>query len=120
MIVPIKKDTSTDVIVKETENQLVFTQDSLEQHYIALQTMNVSAVFVKEIQNALKDVHADEFRKQNLAVTGSINQFGEIQPIGGVNEKIEGFYKTCKALDDIKDKGVIIPNANANDINYQS
>ncbi len=69
MIVPIKKDTSTTIIVKETERQLVFTQDSLEQHYIALQTMNVSAVFVKEIQNALKDVHAEEFRKQNLAVT---------------------------------------------------
>ncbi|MFM1972518.1 MAG: hypothetical protein RL185_1200, partial [Bacteroidota bacterium] len=51
------------------ENQLVFTNDSLEQHYIALQTTNVSAVFVKEIQNALKDVHAEEFRKLNLAVT---------------------------------------------------
>ncbi len=51
------------------ENQLVFTNDSLEQHYIALQTTNVSPVFVKEIQNALKDVHAEEFRKLNLAVT---------------------------------------------------
>ena len=40
-----------------------------QQHYIALQTFNVSPVFVKEIQNALKDVHAEEFRKQNLAVT---------------------------------------------------
>ena len=36
--------------------------------------------------------------KQNIAVTGSINQFGEVQPIGGVNEKIEGFYKTCKLM----------------------
>lgn len=69
MTAPIKKDTSTAIIVEETNNQLVFTQDSLEQHYIALQTMNVSAVFVKEIQNALKDVHAEEFRKQNLVVT---------------------------------------------------
>lgn len=49
--------------------QLVFTNDSLEQHYIALETMNVSPAFVKEIQNAFKDVHAEEFRKLNLAVT---------------------------------------------------
>ncbi len=50
-------------------NQIVFTNDSIEQHYIALQTMNVSAVFVKEIQNALKDVHSEDFRQLNLAVT---------------------------------------------------
>jgi hypothetical protein len=50
-------------------NQIVFTNDSVEQHYIALQTMNVSAVFVKEIQNALKDVNTEDFRKLNLAVT---------------------------------------------------
>jgi hypothetical protein len=50
-------------------NKIIFTNDSLEQHYIALQTMNVSAVFVKEIQNALKDVNTEDFRKLNLAVT---------------------------------------------------
>lgn len=97
MIVPIKKDTSTDVIVKETENQLVFTQDSLEQHYIALQTMNVSAVFVKEIQNALKDVHAEEFRKQNLAVT--FVQFAEqsyIVWIGPFTNAVEGIQYVNK------------------------
>ena len=49
--------------------QLVFSNDSLEQHYLALQTMNVSPVFVKEIQNAFKDVNAEEFKKLNLAVT---------------------------------------------------
>lgn len=54
--------------------------------------------------------------KQNIAVTGSINQFGEIQPIGGVNEKIEGFYKVCKLLDDTKNKGVLIPNINSDDL----
>ena len=37
--------------------------------------------------------------RQNIAVTGSLNQFGEVQPIGGVNEKIEGFYKVCKLVD---------------------
>lgn len=97
MIVPIKKDTSTAIIVKETENQLIFTQDSLEQHYIALQTMNVSAVFVKEIQNALKDVHAEEFRKQNLAVT--FVQFAEqsyIVWIGPFTNAAEGIQYVNK------------------------
>lgn len=54
--------------------------------------------------------------KQNIAVTGSINQFGEVQPIGGVNEKIEGFYNICKVLDTTKGKGVLIPHSNKNDI----
>jgi hypothetical protein len=50
-------------------NQIVFTNDSLEQHYIALQTMNISTVFMKEIQNAFKDFHAEAFSRLNLAVT---------------------------------------------------
>jgi hypothetical protein len=61
-----KKDSTQTLAII---NQIVFTNDSLEQHYIALQTMNVSAVFVKEIQNALKDVNTEDFRKLNLAVT---------------------------------------------------
>jgi predicted ATP-dependent protease len=54
--------------------------------------------------------------RQNIAVTGSINQFGEVQPIGGVNEKIEGFFKTCKAVDTVEGKGVLIPHSNKNDL----
>ncbi len=54
--------------------------------------------------------------KQNIAVTGSVNQFGEVQPIGGVNEKIEGFFNICKVLDSTKDKGVLIPHSNRNDL----
>ena len=50
-------------------DQITFTNDGLEQHYIALQTMNVSAVFVKEIQNAFKDYNTETFRKLNLTVT---------------------------------------------------
>jgi len=67
-IAPIatKKDSSQ---IQAITNQIVFSNDSLEQHYIALQTMNLSAVFVKEIQNAFKDVNAEDFRKLNLAVT---------------------------------------------------
>ncbi|MBL4937960.1 AAA family ATPase [Clostridium sp. YIM B02515] len=54
--------------------------------------------------------------KQNIAVTGSVNQFGEVQPIGGVNEKIEGFFNICKVLDSTMDKGVLIPYSNRNDL----
>ena len=50
--------------------------------------------------------------KQSLAVTGSINQFGEIQPIGGVNEKIEGFFEVCKYNGLTGKQGVIVPRTN--------
>ncbi|MBK1731500.1 Lon protease family protein [Thiococcus pfennigii] len=49
---------------------------------------------------------------QSLAVTGSVNQRGEIQAIGGVNEKIEGFYDTCAARGPVTGQGVLIPAAN--------
>ncbi|HTY79068.1 MAG TPA: ATP-binding protein [Candidatus Bathyarchaeia archaeon] len=49
---------------------------------------------------------------QNLAVTGSVNQHGEIQPVGGINEKIEGFYDVCAAHGLTGEQGVIIPAAN--------
>lgn len=54
--------------------------------------------------------------KQNIAVTGSINQFGEIQPIGGVNEKIEGFFDVCKHRGLTGDQGVIIPRTNVKNL----
>ena len=50
--------------------------------------------------------------KQSLAVTGSVNQFGQIQAIGGVNEKIEGFFDICKMRGLTGTQGVVIPNAN--------
>jgi predicted ATP-dependent protease len=50
--------------------------------------------------------------KQNLAVTGSVNQLGQVQPIGGVNEKIEGFFDICKKRGLTGDQGVLIPEAN--------
>ena len=54
--------------------------------------------------------------KQNIAVTGSINQFGEIQPIGGVNEKIEGFFDVCNHSGLTGDQGVIIPRTNVENL----
>lgn len=50
--------------------------------------------------------------RQNIAITGSMNQFGEAQPIGGVNEKIEGFYQVCKIKGVNSTQGVIIPQSN--------
>ena len=50
--------------------------------------------------------------KQEIAVTGSINQHGQIQPIGGVNYKIEGFYEVCKAKGLTGNQGVVIPKSN--------
>jgi Predicted ATP-dependent protease len=54
--------------------------------------------------------------RQDIAVTGSINQKGEIQPIGGVNEKIEGFFKVCKAKGLTGTQGVIIPHQNVKNL----
>ena len=54
--------------------------------------------------------------KQNIAVTGSINQFGEIQPIGGANEKIEGFFDVCNHRGLTGDQGVIIPRTNVSSL----
>jgi predicted ATP-dependent protease len=51
--------------------------------------------------------------KQSLAITGSINQHGQVQTIGGVNEKIEGFFELCKARKLTGEQGVIIPQTNA-------
>ena len=53
---------------------------------------------------------------QSIAVTGSINQKGEIQPIGGVNEKIEGFYQICKMRGLNGEHGVIIPASNVRNL----
>jgi len=54
--------------------------------------------------------------RQDIAVTGSVNQMGRIQPIGGVNEKIEGFYLCCKDKCLTGEQGVMIPEANVRDL----
>ncbi|MFQ5843226.1 MAG: S16 family serine protease, partial [Thermodesulfobacteriota bacterium] len=54
--------------------------------------------------------------RQDIAVTGSVNQKGEIQPIGGVNEKIEGFFDVCKAKGLTGRQGVMVPHQNVDDL----
>ncbi len=54
--------------------------------------------------------------KQSFAITGSVNQKGQIQPIGGVNEKVEGFFEVCKAKGLTGEQGVIIPYQNVKNL----
>jgi len=59
--------------------------------------------------------------RQDLAITGSVNQFGEVQPIGGVNEKVEGFYATCELKGGLTgSQGVIIPTTNVQNLMLDS
>lgn len=57
---------------------------------------------------------------QGIAVTGSLNQLGEVQPIGGVNEKIEGVYDICKAKGLTGTQGVMIPKTNADELKLKN
>ena len=62
--------------------------------------------FIRYILNSpLSKIHID----LSIAVTGSLNQFGQVQPIGGVNEKIEGFFNVCKKIGTYIGKAVLIP-----------
>lgn len=54
--------------------------------------------------------------KQGIAVTGSMNQRGEVQPVGGINEKIEGFFEVCKLGGLTGEQGVIIPERNVKNL----
>lgn len=79
-----------------------------EQSYGMIEGDSASAAELCALLSALADVPL----KQSLAVTGSVNQHGEIQAIGGVNEKIEGFFDICEARGLSGEQGVIIPASN--------
>lgn len=81
---------------------------TFEQSYSEIDGDSASSTEAYALISALSGVPL----KQNIAVTGSVNQKGEIQPIGGVNEKIEGFFKTCKLKGLNGEQGVIIPEQN--------
>ncbi|AOR22960.1 AAA family ATPase [Clostridium taeniosporum] len=87
-------------------------QLSFEQTYSLVEGDSASVAEIICILSALSKKPI----KQNIAVTGSINQFGEVQPIGMVNEKIEGFYTVCSAMDTVSGKGVLIPNMNKDEL----
>ncbi len=81
---------------------------AFEQSYSEVEGDSASAAELIAILSSLTEVPV----RQDLAVTGSINQHGEIQPIGGVNEKIEGFFQTCRNRTLTGSQGVIIPHQN--------
>jgi lon-related putative ATP-dependent protease len=79
-----------------------------EQSYGEVEGDSASAAELFAILSGLAEVPL----RQDLAVTGSINQRGEIQAVGGINEKIEGFYAVCKAKGLTGEQGVLIPESN--------
>lgn len=79
-----------------------------EQSYSGVEGDSASSTELYALLSAIAGVPI----KQSLAVTGSVNQFGEVQAIGGVNEKIEGFFDLCKARGLTGTQGVLIPKAN--------
>jgi lon-related putative ATP-dependent protease len=83
-----------------------------EQSYEGVEGDSASSTELYAILSALADVPI----KQNVAVTGSVNQRGEVQAIGGVNEKIEGFFEVCKLKGLKGDESVMIPKSNAQDL----
>ncbi|MGI9490728.1 MAG: Lon protease family protein, partial [Geminicoccaceae bacterium] len=83
-----------------------------EQSYGGVDGDSASSTELYALLSALADVPI----KQGLAVTGSVNQYGEIQAIGGVNEKIEGFFEICRERGLTGDQGVLIPPANVKNL----
>jgi lon-related putative ATP-dependent protease len=81
---------------------------AFEQSYSGIEGDSASSAELYALLSAIAEVPI----KQNYAVTGAINQYGQVQAIGGVNEKIEGFFDICKARGLTGDQGVLIPSAN--------
>jgi lon-related putative ATP-dependent protease len=79
-----------------------------EQSYSGVEGDSASSAELYALLSALAEVPL----RQDLAVTGSVNQHGEVQAIGGVNEKIEGFFDICQARGLTGTQGVLIPHAN--------
>jgi lon-related putative ATP-dependent protease len=79
-----------------------------EQSYSGVDGDSASSAELYTLLSAL----AEAPLRQDLAVTGSVNQYGEVQAIGGVNEKIEGFFEICEARGLTGTQGVLIPEAN--------
>jgi lon-related putative ATP-dependent protease len=79
-----------------------------EQSYSGVEGDSASSAELYALLSALADLPV----KQGLAVTGSVNQRGQVQAIGGVNEKIEGFFDVCRAQGLTGEQGVLIPASN--------
>lgn len=85
---------------------------TFEQNYGGVDGDSASSTEIYAILSSLADIPI----RQDIAVTGSVNQKGEIQPIGGVNQKIEGFFDVCKQRGLTGKQGVLIPHQNQKDL----
>ncbi|AKH19125.1 Lon protease family protein [Sedimenticola thiotaurini] len=96
------------------KNQLLSVTASLvfEQTYGTIEGDSASAAELCALLSAMGDIPL----KQSLAITGSVNQHGQMQAIGGVCQKIEGFFDICQARGLTREHGVIIPTANVKDL----
>ena len=83
-----------------------------EQSYGGVDGDSASSTEIYALLSGLSEIPL----RQDIAVTGSVNQKGEIQPIGGVNEKIEGFFDVCKAKGLTGKQGVMVPHQNVDDL----
>jgi predicted ATP-dependent protease len=83
-----------------------------EQSYSGVDGDSASSTELYSLLSALSGVPI----RQDIAVTGSVNQKGEVQPIGGVNEKVEGFYELCKARGLTGEQGCMIPHSNVQNL----
>ena len=85
---------------------------AFEQSYSGVDGDSASSTEVYAIISSLANLPL----RQDVAITGSVNQNGEIQPIGGVNQKIEGFFDVCRSRGLTGKQGVIIPHQNVGDL----
>ncbi len=85
---------------------------TFEQSYSGVDGDSASSTEIYAVLSSLSNIPL----RQDIAVTGSVNQNGEIQPIGGVNQKIEGFFSVCKARGLTGQQGVMIPHQNKKDL----
>ncbi|MDX9822943.1 MAG: AAA family ATPase [Syntrophales bacterium] len=83
-----------------------------EQSYQEIDGDSASSAELYAILSSLSGIPI----RQSIAVTGSVNQWGEIQPIGGVNQKIEGFFQVCRAKGLTGEQGVLIPQRNVGNL----
>ncbi len=79
-----------------------------EQEYSGIEGDSASCAEFYALMSSLAELPLH----QNIAVTGALNQFGDVLPIGGINDKIEGYFKLCEKIGLTGDQGVLIPHAN--------
>ncbi|MEG1284369.1 MAG: AAA family ATPase [Romboutsia sp.] len=90
----------------------ISTSITFEQNYNGIDGDSASSTELYAIISSIANIPID----QSIAVTGSVSQKGEIQPIGGINEKIEGFYDVCKIKGFTGKQGVMMPIQNVKNL----